>query len=611
MERDLDRHQVFSRRALIIGVGQAAIFSTLAARLGWLQISQREKYTTLAENNRVNLKILPPARGLIVDRFGVPLALNNQDFHLVIIPEQTKDLGQALKDLQNYIPIEERDVKRVLREAHREAKYASILVRDNLNFDQVAKIEVNLPDLPGVSVESGEIRDYPLLDATAHLIGYVGVVSPEEKEASKDPLFSVPGYRIGKSGVEKAMDDLLRGQAGKTEVEVNVIGREVRVLSKNAAKPGARLALSIDASLQQFVQSRLAQEKSAAAVIMDVHSGAVYALGSAPAFDPNVFSKGISTPLWEELLNDPTRPLSNKAVSGQYPPGSTFKMVTALAGLEKGVITSKSRVFCPGHYDLGKNRFHCWKKTGHGSVDVVHAIAESCDTFFYHFARDIGIDNIAKMARKLGMGEKLGLELSEEKSGLVPDVSWKRKRYGEPWHPGETIVSAIGQGYMLATPLQLATMVSRLVNGGKAVKPWLIDMNDGKMAHPQSWPDLGISPDHMKYILKGMSDVVNSPYGTARAQHITEPGLSMGGKTGTSQVKRITMQERRAGILNSDLPWHLRHHALFVGYGPIENPRYACGVIVEHGESGSGTAAPVAKSIMTEVMKRDPAGVKK
>lgn len=607
MDHDNDQLQSFARRALMVGAAQGLVLAVLGGRLAWLQIAQGEKYTTLAENNRVNLRILAPSRGEIVDRFGVPLAVNLQNFQAVIVPEQTESLEKALRKLQRIITVDESDIKRVLRDVKRNPAFVALQVRDNLSWEEVAKVELNLPDLPGISIQDGEVRTYPYKEATAHLIGYVGRVSePEKKARGNDPLLLVPGFQIGKNGLEKAHDASLIGAAGKAEVEVNVHGREVRPLGRVPSTPGNRLTLTIDAELQRFVQQRLSLERSASAVIMDVKSGAVYALASHPSFDPNSFSHGISAMEWEQLRDDPAHPLNNKVVSGLYPPGSTFKMVTALAGLEARTINENTVVSCPGHYDLGNTRFHCWKRGGHGWVNLTKALSESCDTYFYKMAAATGVDRIAEMARRLGMGSKLDIGLPEEKAGLVPDQKWKRATKGEKWHPGETIVASIGQGYILTSPLQLVTMTARLVNGGIDVRPFVAGYAGSQSLAPGGFKSLGLNPRHLSMVCNGMEHVMMQG-GTAYAHRISEPGFEMGGKTGTAQVKRITKAERAAGIKQEDVPWHYRHHALFVGYAPLADPRYACAVVVEHGGGGSAVAAPVAKDILLECQRRNPA----
>lgn len=607
LDRDSEQVQVFTRRAFVAGAVQGALLVVLGGRLAWLQAVEGNRYKTLAENNRINLKMLAPARGQIVDRFGVPFAINNQNFRVLVVPEQTDDLQQSLRQLQKLIRIDDNAIEKVLKIAKRSPSYTPLEVIDDLSWEDVATVEVNIPDLPGMSIEMGEVRHYPFGDATAHIIGYVGLASKKDQETDKDPLLTLPNFQVGKSGIEKTLDIPLRGKAGSSEVEVNVVGREVRELSKILPLEGNRVVLSIDAELQRFAQQRLAQERSASAIVMDVHSGEIYALASYPAFDPNYFTGGISHERYEELRSDITLPLTNKAVAGQYPPGSTFKMVTALAALEAGVVTEATYTFCPGHYDFGNGRFHCWKKGGHGSMNVVSALQESCDTYFYKLSTDLGIKKIAQMAHRLGLGEEFEMELKEERAGLVPDEEWKKKKFGESWHPGETVIASIGQGYMLSTPLQLAVMTSRIVNGGKAVKPWLTGSIGGQRMVRTAWEDIGLNPRHVELVMRGMDRVVNDQRGTAYGSRIKEAGMEMGGKTGTAQVKRITKQERAAGVKNEDLPWHFRHHALFVGYAPIANPRYACSVVVEHGVGGSKAAAPVAHDLLLMAQQRNPA----
>lgn len=606
LEKESDRALSFSRRAFVLGAFQAGFLAVLGGRLAWLQMVEGSRYKTLAESNRINLKMMAPARGQIVDRFGVPFAVNNQNFRVIVIPEQTDDLEKSLRHLQTLIKIDDATLEKVIKLAKKSPSYTPIEVIDDLEWEQVATVEVNIPELPGMSIDVGEVRHYPFGDAAAHIIGYVGTASKQDQERDKDPLLTLPDFQVGKIALEKTMDPHLRGKAGSSEVEVNVVGREVRELHNLKSHEGSRIVLSIDAELQRFAQQRLSTERSASAVVMDVHSGEVYALASYPAFDPNYFTGGISHERYEELRTDITFPLANKAVAGQYPPGSTFKMVTALAALEAGIITESTSVSCPGHYDFGNGRFHCWKHGGHGIVNVVSAISESCDTFFYKISTDVGIKRIAAMARRLGLGDKFGMELQEERAGLVPDEEWKKKRHGESWHPGETVIASIGQGYMLTTPMQLAVMTARIVNGGKAVKPWIVGSIDDQPVKHEEWAELDLNPKHVEIVMRGMSRVVNDQRGTGYGARITEPGMEMGGKSGTAQVKRITRQERSAGVKNEDLPWQFRHHALFVGYAPVGNPRYACSVVVEHGVGGSKAAAPIVRDLLLMAQQRTP-----
>lgn len=604
--RDMERYRRFSRRTMIVGGGQAALLSILGVRLAWLQIFESEKYKTLSDKNRISLRLLPADRGMIIDRHGVPLAVNTQNFQAFLVAEQSPDVAETLARFSRLVPMSAEEIEKIKADIKSKRSFTPVLIKEDLNWETMARIEVNLPDLPGISTDEGKTRYYPLGKATSHCIGYVGLVSDSEVDES-DPVTMLPGYRIGKTGIEKTHDKILRGRAGTKQIEVNALGREVRDISQKEGENGKRVTLTLDAELQVFCQNRLSKEVSAAAVIMDVHTGAVFALCSHPGYDPNVFSHGISASLWEELLADPAVPLTNKIVSGQYPPGSTFKMVTAIAALESGTITAQSTTFCPGHLQVGNGKFHCWKPGGHGHVNVIDALEQSCDVFFYDAARKMDIDKIAEVAQKFGFGKKLGLEIPGEAPGLMPTKDWKRAQLGSKWQTGETVIAAIGQGYVLSTPLQLATMVSRMVNGGKAVLPFLTaKIGDQPVARTQ-FDSLGFNSHHLDIVMRGMHAVTMGDKGTARGAAIREEGFSMGGKTGTSQVRRITREMRAQGIKNETLPWKERHHALFVGYGPVENPRYACGVIVEHGVSGAGSAAPVARDILLETQKRDPA----
>ncbi len=606
MKKEKDQVRVFTRRAFIVAGLQGTLLGVLGGRLAWLQIVQGEKYKMLSDENRINMKIVPPSRGQIVDRFGVPLAVNNQNFRVLLIPEQTPDIEKSLRKLQTMIALSEDEIQGALKMVRRSAKFVPVEIKDDLSWNDVAKIEVNLPDLPGLSTDEGERRSYPFGEATAHVVGYVGVVN--KSEIGEDPVLALPGFKIGKVGIEKRFDPEIRGESGTSEVEVNVVGREVRELKGYAGQSGKRIMLTIDGELQRFAQNRLSMERSASAVIMDAMTGAVYALASAPSFDPNVFSGGISAALWEELLANPAHPLTNKAIAGLYPPASTFKMITALAGMRAGLVTPERHTFCRGVFEFGNTKFHCWKKEGHGTVDVVRALIGSCDIFFYDLAGELGMERIAETARAFGLGDKFDFELTEERSGLVPDKAWKFAKTGQNWHPGETINASIGQGYLQTTPLQLAVMIARLVNGGYAVKPWVTMGRIAPNEMPETgWPKIDVLPEHLALIKEGLDRVVNDMTGTGYASRIKEPEYTMGGKTGTAQVQRITMAQRHANIKNEDLSWEQRHHALFVGYAPVASPRYVCSVVVDHGIGGARTAAPIAHDLLLEVQRRAPA----
>lgn len=604
MDRDNDRFRLLARRTLMLGGMKLGLASALVARMYYLQVLESDRFKTLAEENRISMRLVAPSRGRILDRFGVSLAVNEQNFRLVVVAEQARDVQRTLALLSNIVPISDAEMRRTLREIQRRRAFVPVTVKENLTWDQVARIEMNAPDLPGTAIEVGEIRNYPFQSATAHLLGYVGAVS--ERELTGDPVLALPGFRIGKNGIEKHHEKELRGQAGTSRLEVNAVGRVIRELDRDEGQPGSDVTLTVDIGLQQYAQDRLAGEQSAAGLVLDVHTGGIYALCSSPSFDPNLFASGIPASVWKELISNPAAPLTNKVIAGQYAPGSTFKMVVALAALEAGIINARTPMYCPGHMDLGGHRFHCWKRGGHGSVDVLSALRHSCDVYFYEVARRLGIDRIAETARRFGMGARLDLELPGERPGLMPDRAWKLGALGKSWTQGESLIAAIGQGYVLATPLQLAVMTARLVNGGFAVKPHVTRRIEHGWTEQTVWPEIGVQKAHLELMKQGMYQVANSPSGTAYRSRITEPGFEMGGKTGTSQVRRITMAERMTGVRkNEDLPWKERDHALFVGYAPVSAPRYACAVIVEHGGGGSAVAAPICRDLLLEAQKRD------
>lgn len=605
---DLSRERLFTRRALLLGAGQAGLMAVLAGRIYYLQVVESSRFQTMAEENRVSMRLLPPARGRVLDRAGEALAVNRQNFRVLLNAEQAPNVDAVLSALSEIIPVSEADRRRVLRELKRRRSFVPVAVRENLSWHEVSRIEINAPDLPGISIDMGQTRYYPWGQTTAHLVGYVAAVA--ESELTGDPLLELPGFRIGKGGVEKLHDVALRGRAGRSRVEVNAVGRVVRELDRQEGTPGGDLSLTIDMALQDFASKRMAGQSGAAA-LMDVHSGEVLALASVPAFDPNQFAAGIGARDWDELLHNEYKPLVNKAVAGQYPPGSTFKPVVALAALTAGLASPDTRVTCPGHMDLGDSRFHCYKKGGHGTLNMIEAMAQSCDVYFYELARRCGVDRIAAMGRALGLGDRTGLDLPGERPGLLPTREWKLKTTGIPWQPGETLVCGIGQGSVLATPLQLAVMTARLVNGGIAVQPRLTRelaaRDGGYVTRPPEAPSLGIKREWLEVVVKGLEAVTNSQRGTAYAARIKDPEMLMGGKSGTSQVKRITLAEREAGLHKlKDRPWRERDHALFIGYAPISAPRYAAAVIVEHGGGGSKEAAPVVRDILIETQKRDP-----
>ncbi|MAF94642.1 MAG: penicillin-binding protein 2 [Rhodospirillaceae bacterium] len=606
MHRDSERHKLFSRRAAIVTGGKAVLLSALVARMYYLQVVEASRYRTLAEENRINLRLLPPLRGRIVDRFGVPMADNQQNYRVLLNAEDARDVEATLAVLGSIIPISPGEKRRILRELRRNRRFIPATVRENLNWGEVARIEVNAPDLPGVNIDVGQSRYYPYGTDTAHVLGYVAAVSPGE--VTGDPLLELPGFRIGKAGIEKVHDLQLRGTGGSSQVEVNAFGHIIRELTRQDGQAGAEVALTIDLELQKFASRRFKGE-SGAAVVMDIHNGDVLALTSTPGFDPNDFNKGLTIEQWRVLRTNPRAPLINKAVSGQFSPGSTFKMVVLLAALEKGAITPANRFLCTGEFKFGDSTFHCWKKDGHGWMDAFNGLMQSCDVYFYEVALRTGIERIAAMARRLGFGSTLGVGLPGEQPGLVPSREWKRKTMNTPWHQGETVITGIGQGYLLATPLQLAVMTARLANGGFEVTPRMtrprFAAEAGETDPGPQFESLGLVPQHLQLVRLAMEGVVNNPKGTAFKERIRKRVMAMGGKTATVQVRRITKAEREQGIKeNKDLPWKDRDHAMFVAFAPIDAPRYAAAVVVEHGGGGSLVAAPIARDILIKAQQR-------
>jgi penicillin-binding protein 2 len=601
---DNERYRIFTRRALLLGGGQVALLSALVGRMYYLQVLEADRYATLAEENRINLKLLAPRRGRIFDRFGVPLAANQQNFRVMLLRENTDDLEATLAALGQIVEVKEHELKRVHREIGRKRAFVPITVRENLSWEELARVELHSPNLPGISIEVGETRRYPYGASMAHVLGYVAAVS--EQELTGDRLLELPGFRIGKNGIERQYDHLLRGKAGTSQVEVNAYGRIIRELSRSEGEPGREPVLTLDVGLQNFVHQRLMSERSAAAVVLDIETGDVLALTSVPSFDPSAFNIGLTSEQWSALIGDPLHPLTNKSVSGTFAPGSTFKMTVALAALEMG-IGADQRAFCPGFKKLGRSRFHCWKKYGHGWLDMRGGIQQSCDVYFYELAFKVGIDRISDMAKRLGLGVEVGIDLPHERAGTVPTRAWKLATIGEPWQGGETLVTGIGQGFLLTTPLQLAVMTARLASG-RQVTPRLTRgfLGDGESKAAPAEPvfePLGVKDANLTVIHEAMDAVSNHPRGTAYRYRIEEEEQQLAGKTGTAQVRRISLAERSTGVLkNEDMPWRFRDHGLFVCFAPVQQPRYACAVVVEHG-GGSGAAAPVARDIVLEAQR--------
>jgi penicillin-binding protein 2 len=607
MRRETRPSGVFTRRALLLMGGQVAVLGGLAARLYHVQVVEGGRYATLAEENRISARMIAPPRGRILDRAGAVLAGSQMNWRATLTAEQTSDVGATLDAFSRIVPLSEHERTRIDRDLHRHRRFIPVLVREFLTWDEMAAIEVAAPDLPGILVDVGTTRVYPFGARLAHVVGYVA--PPSEADAADDPLLALPGLRIGRAGVEKFHDMALRGQAGSVQLEVNAVGRVIRELDRDDGAQGAEIGLTIDAGLQDAVLDRLGGE-SASSVVLDCRNGEVLAMATNPSFDPGLFNAGVSQAQWVEWTRDRRTPLINKATTGLYAPGSTFKMAVALAALEARAISPTDRIACPGYLDLGDTRFHCWRKGGHGPLDLRGGIKNSCDVFFYELARRTGIDRIAATARRFGLGAMLDLDLPGQREGLIPTREW-RVAHGHAWNIGDTIVSGIGQGFIQVTPLQLATYAARLASG-RAVQPHLTRRIDGVPqpgARPEDWPALGISERVLHMVREGMWAVVNEPGGTAPLARLPDPRWQMAGKTGSAQVRRVSRELRESGRFDSEkLPWQYRPHALFVAYAPYEAPRYAVSVVVEHGNAGAAMAAPMARDILLAALRRDPAG---
>ncbi|MAK64871.1 MAG: penicillin-binding protein 2 [Maricaulis sp.] len=595
----------FTRRALIMsGLGGVA-FTGLAGRLYALQVLENERYRLLSEDNQFNYYLLPPSRGRILDRFGVPIAENRDSYRALLVPEQAGDLEEALDRLAQYMPLSDYTRNRILRTARQQERFRAITIEDDLDWQTFSAINLNAPDLAGITPDVGEVRAYPYGAAFAHVVGYVQ--SPNDEDILNNPreaerLLRHPGFRIGKTGVESAREMDLRGSAGALKTEVNARGRVIRELPDQSEPPeaGQDVVMTLDADIQRFAHERLGQE-AASAVVMDVNTGELIALVSTPSFDPNLFVGGISVRDYAALRENDHNPLFHKSIQGTYPPGSTFKAVVAAAALEHGLVDTSETIRCTGSTRLGPREFHCWRRQGHGSVNLHEAVKTSCDIFFYEMADRLGIDRLYDMAVRFGVGQEFDIGISGVRSGLMPNPAWLRGRYNEPWTTGHTYNVGIGQGAVSMSPLQLAVMTARVASG-RAVEPTLYR---NALARPA--PYIGLSEDALNLVRNGLRSVVHEPGGTSFSLGgLGIEGVEMAGKTGTAQVYSITAEERAAGVRDQeDLPWRLRDHGLFMCYAPADRPKYACVVVVEHG-GGSSAATRPARDILRRVVARDP-----
>ncbi len=593
-----------SRRTMILSIGVTGIFALMSSRLAYLQLYRHKDYKSLSDENRITHRLIQPSRGVIYNAQGKPIANNIESYHASIILEEVSDINKALESLNAVLPEKQIDIDKTIKKIKKSKKFVPVQIIDNLSWNEFAKLNSNLYQLKGVFPSVGYKRFYPEKDSHAHLLGYISDIAKEEYK--ENPFSKLNNAKSGKIGLEKSLDKELRGRLGLKSIEINAFGREIRELKRIEGKVGQSVQLTIDSDVQNFCFDLL-KGLSGSISVIDVNTGNYIALASAPAFDPNKFSDGISSSDWQSLLDNKYKPLINKSISSYYPPGSTIKPLVALAALESGINPNET-FSCNGKHEVedtslesGIKTFHCWKEDGHKEVNMNKAIKVSCDVYFYHIARRVGIDKIAEVCRRFGLGDEVFDLFYEEQPGIVPDKKWKRATLGTNWLIGETLVSAIGQSYFLSTSSQLSLAFAQIVNGGKQIKPNLIyrkDERDIKI------PTLLAAQSHLKILMKALDNATNEPGGTSYRSRILGEN-KMAGKTGTSQVRVITEKEREEGIIkNKDLPWNKRDHGLYVGYGPSDRPKYAISVIIEHGGSGSKAAAPIASKIFKFLFRK-------
>ena len=608
---------IINRRMFIIGAAKVLIFVGIIGRLFSLQINENKKYLTLSDKNRIREWKLPPTRGSIVDYFGNTIAGNLKVYQLHIIPEQVENFNYLLNRLKFLLQLSEKKISNILKSKKKLKPWESIIVSENLSWSQFVKVNNYLYDLVGVKPVMTISRNYPFNDIYTHVLGYVS--QPNENDILQNQIIQerfVPGMKVGKLGLEKTLENHLIGTNDIQRYEVNAYGKRISHLEYQKGKQGSKIRLTVDTEVQKLSAKLLAGQAGSISV-MDIYTGEVVAMYSSPSYDPNLFLFGISKDEWELIRNNPLKPLINKTLSGLYSPGSTIKPIVALSALENNIINPNFKVKCTGKTELYGQTFHCWKEKGHGFVSLNNAMKQSCDTYFYEIARLLGVDRLKITAKKFGLGEKvLGDYFESEKQGLFPNTIWKKNNLGKGWVLGETLITGIGQGYTQTTPLQLCLMTAQIANGGYSIKPKIIVNNDPlsfeeakKNMKEQSLINFNTQlfkdEKNIKIVQEAMFSSTNEIGGTSYRSRIDNPKYQFAGKTGTAQVKRISKRERELDLKIDQIPYNDRDHALYVAYGPYENPRYALSIIVEHGGSGSKAAAPMAKKLFKLIIDRD------
>ena len=581
--------QTLNRRTFFLLATKIGLFSIVASRLFKIQIINSKKYETLSKNNQINVEILYPQRGLIKERSGMIIASNNKVFDLYIVPELTEDLLGTLNNLSNFIKIDFQKKRDILKLSKKLKNFEKIKIVENLDWNTLEKLEANKNYLAGLKLVEDFQRIYPEGIFYSHILGYVNM--PSKKDLKLPYISKMPKLNIGQQGIEKYFNESLVGKPGSREIEVNSSGRIIREISKTFSTRGNDIKLSLDSRIQKFVFDKLSKHKAGSIVVMDINSGEVLSMASHPNFDSNLIIKKPNKKYWNSLLENKLSPLTDRSIQGLYSPGSTFKLIVAIAALHHGILNPKDEVFCNGKINFGDSIFHCWKTKGHGIMDINSAIKESCDVFFYNLSIKIGINKIAKVANDFGLGQIYPINIPNQKKGIIPSKKWKEDTLNQSWYGGETLIAAIGQGYVLCTPFQLAVMTSRIASGGKKVIPSVLKTDNKK-----EFELMNKYSNSLKIVNKAMFDVVNKNKGTANKSK--SKNFNYSGKTGTSQVKKISLAEREsASFRNIEIEWKNRDHALFVGYMPTKFPKYAISIVIEHGGSGAAIAAPIAKDV--------------
>ena len=594
---DKKQYSVLNRRTFFLYLLKLTLFSIVGWRLYKIQIKESDKYKTLSKNNQIDIEIIYPLRGKIFDINNNLLVSNKKVFDIYIIPENTKNLNKTLNQISEIIKIDFSKKRKIIELSKKVQKFEKIKIFENVNWQDLEKIETNKLNIDGIFIAQDYMRVYQYGNIFSHLLGYIN--KPNSEELSLPFIANMPDLDIGKEGLEKNFNSILVGKSGQREIEVNSFGRIIREISRVDSNKGNDLQITLDFRLQQYSMNLLNAHRAGSVVVMNIENGDIKTIASTPFYDPNKIIKKPNKDYWDSLLSNNLSPLTFRSVQGLYAPGSTFKMIVAIAGLYHGVINNDTQHFCNGKIALGDRLYHCWKNNGHGSMNVQNAIKESCDVFFYEISKKIGIDRIAQVAKDFGLGKIYDLPISNQKMGIVPSKDWKKKKIGESWYPGETLISAIGQGFVLANPLQLATMTSIIASNGKLIEPKIINNGNYKQVKKLEKYSSAIN-----VIKQSMFKVVNETKGTAFRSKSDD--FIFSGKTGTSQVRRITVAERESeDFRKKEIEWEKRDHALFVGYMPHDKPKYAVSVVIEHGGSGAKTAAPIAKQIFQFINKNN------